>query len=424
LETRKLAPAVIKEAGQVLGFDIFLEQKLRRERSIEFRKQFGFTTPSFLVISPSKACNLRCMGCYADSDKDCLSLEWGLVHKIVEDARKLWGTQFIVISGGEPLAYRSQGKTILDLAEKHKDTYFMMYTNGTLITPEIAQRMSELGNLVPMISLEGWREETDARRGEGVFDKVMNAMDLLDRAGVIYGSSLTATRKNAEEILSDEFMDYLFLQKHISICWIFQYMPIGRSFTLDLMPSPQQRIWMWKQSWQLVREKRYFVADFWNHGTLVNGCLSAGGHDNGGYLYIEWNGNVTPCVFVPFSPVNVKDVYARGGNLNDIYAEPFFADIRKWQRDSENKNLLTPCLIRDHNLVLRRLICKNEADPIDLNASQALQDREYAEGLDRYADEYSQIANGVWERDYLEHESVHVGDDEDHTFQIEEFVAK
>ena len=402
--------ATLKEATEILGRDLFIKKELRKQKSEEFIKQYGFTTPSFLVISPSKACNLRCTGCYADSDAKTKTLEWDLVNQIINDARELWGTQFIVVSGGEPLAYHSQGKTVLDLAENNKDSYFMMYTNGTLIDTETARRMADLGNIVPTISLEGWRERTDARRGKGVFDNVMEAMDRLKEAGVLYGNSLTATRENAEEILSDEFIDFLFKEKESLICWIFQYMPIGRKFTLDLMPTPQQRLWMWKQSWKLVREKQYFLADFWNHGTVVDGCLSAGGHNNGGYFYIEWNGNVTPCVFVPYSPVNVKDIYNQGGNLNDIYTNPFFSDIRKWQHSCHGEHLLNPCLIRDHNPVLRHLIQTYEADPIDQNAYVAVQDGQYASGLDQYSEEYSQLADRVWEEVYIK--DNHLTDEE------------
>ncbi|MEN6570814.1 MAG: radical SAM protein [Anaerolineaceae bacterium] len=405
LTERQLSPSTFQMASSILAKDLFVMKSHLVERSVEFRAKFGFDIPSFLLISPTKACNLRCIGCYADADEQVRSLDWDVVDRLVGEMRTLWGAQFLVISGGEPLAYRSQGKTILDLAAMHRDVYFMFYTNGTLITRELAQQMSELGNLIPMISLEGWRERTDARRGAGVFDKAMAAMDALYDSGVIYGASLTAMHNNAEEILSDEFVDFLFIQKHISIAWLFEYLPIGRAYTLEYMVTPQQRLWMWQQSWKFVRSKRYFMADFWNHGTAVDGCLSAGGHGRGGYLYIEWNGNVTPCVFVPYSPVNIKDVYARGGNLNDIFCEPFFADLRRWQmqikKDTGGSNLLNPCPIRDHNADLRQLIRKHEAEPIDPNSAAALQDAHYSEGMDRYDAEYQKIVDRLWETAYL-----------------------
>ena len=410
LTEQKLSEATFEKAARVLGKDLLVEKSVRLEKAKEFSEKYGFAQPSFLLISPSKACNLRCTGCYADSDDQVRTLDWDIVDRVVTEARELWGIQFIVISGGEPMAYRSQGKTILDLAEAHPDNYFIFYTNSTLITDEIVQRLAKLGNLIPMISLEGWKERTDTRRGSGVYDKVMDRMDALNAAGVLFGVSLTATSQNCEEILSDEFIDFLIEKKHAAMGWVFQYMPIGRSYTLDLMPKPEQRLKMWKQSWHLVHDKHIFVADFWNHGTVVDGCLSAGGHGNGGYMYIDWNGNISPCVFVPYSPVNLKDVYARGGTLMDIYNEPFFADIRKWQvnikAQTNGKNLLNPCPIRDHNADLRQFIRKHEAEPTDHNAAEALQDASYAEGMDKYDARWQSIVDTVWEKTYVNDEML------------------
>jgi sulfatase maturation enzyme AslB (radical SAM superfamily) len=215
LNDEKLSPATFRAASEIIGRDLFVEKKPRLDLAEHFSAQYGgYKQPAFLTLSPSKACNLRCTGCYADADASLPHLEWDLVDKIVTDARTLWGLQFIVVSGGEPMAYRSQGKSILDLAEKHQDVFFMMYTNGTLITDEVAERMAKLGNVVPAISLEGWEARTDARRGKGVYQQVMAAMDRLHKAGVLYGVSLTATRENAEEVLSDEFIDFLFNKKH------------------------------------------------------------------------------------------------------------------------------------------------------------------------------------------------------------------
>lgn len=400
LNVYELSESTINSLTDIVVKELFINQSLRKKKSILYKEEHGYITPSFIVISPSKACNLRCVGCYADSNEKIRTLDWDLVNQIVKDARELWGTQFVVVSGGEPMAYRSKGKTILDIIEQNPETFFMMYTNGTLIDDEVAARMARMGNVLPAISLEGWRERTDQRRGEGVFDKVMAAMDRLFEAGVLYGVSLTATRHNAEEILSEDFIEFLFKEKHAVIGWIFQYMPIGRAFTTQLMPTPQQRLEMWQQSWKLVHEKRVFLADFWNHGTIVDGCLSAGGHDNGGYFYIDWNGNVTPCVFVPFSPVNVNDIYSKGGNLNTIYDNPFFQRIRRWQKNEYDGNLLMPCLIRDHHKVLRQFIQEYEPNAIDENAEMTLVDVEYAVTMDQYAENYRSLSQPVWEKVY------------------------
>lgn len=396
----KLSKETIEGLMGVLVRDQLVDKSIREKKGDEFKAQYGEKQPSFLTISPSKACNLRCTGCYADSDASAAHLEWDVVDRIVTEANQLWSSKFMVISGGEPLAYRSQGKTILDLAEKHPDVFFMFYTNSTLMTDEIVERMRTLGNIIPAISVEGWREKTDARRGAGVYDRIMQSMDLLYSKGVPFGVSLTATRENAEEILSDEFIDFLFAKKHALFGWVFQYMPIGRSYTLDLMPTPEQRVWMWHQSWKIIREKRIFLADFWNHGTIVGGCLSAGGSGDGGYFYIDWNGSISPCVFVPYTPVNINRIYEKGGNLNDVWKEPFFADIRSWQYGYKKKNIMAPCLIRDHNDVLRQLIRENEPEPSDDNARQAMLDPKYAEGLDQYSAKYQELTGPIWESYY------------------------
>ena len=110
--------------------------------------------------------------------------------------KKLWGIRFVVISGGEPFAYRSEGKGIVDLCEKHSDCFFMTYTNGTLINENVSRRLSKAGNMLLCISVEGWKERTDERRGEGVFNKVLTTMDRLRTDGVPFGLSLTGTRHN------------------------------------------------------------------------------------------------------------------------------------------------------------------------------------------------------------------------------------
>jgi len=111
------------------------------------------------------------------------------------------------------LMYRSERKDLFDILRENQDQYFMMYTNGTLIDREAARRLAELGNLTPVISVEGWERETDARRGQGVFTRILQAMENLRACGVSFGISMTATRENAEIILSDGLIDYYFKEQ-------------------------------------------------------------------------------------------------------------------------------------------------------------------------------------------------------------------
>ena len=138
--------------------------------------------------------------------------------------------------GGEPFVWRP----LLDVAERHHQSQFMVFTNGTMINDRVADRIVELGNVSPVISIEGSRESTDARRGEGTYDRIMAAMDRLRERGAFFAYSCTGTSQNVDEIVSDEFAD-LMVEKGASYGWYFLYMPVGRDPDLSLMPSAEQR---------------------------------------------------------------------------------------------------------------------------------------------------------------------------------------
>ncbi len=377
-----------------------------------FQAKYGCRPPGFLLISPTKTCNLRCTGCYADSGPSTEKLEWPIINRMVREARELWGLTFIVLSGGEPLAYRDEGKTILDLAEMNQDMFFMMYTNGTLIDEEVARRMSKLGNLIPAISVEGLGEATDHRRGQGVFDKIVAAMERLRRHKVFFGVSMTATRENADSLLSDEVINFYFEKMGAAFGWLFHYMPMGRAYTLEMLPTPEQRLRMWQRAWQLVHERQLFLADFWNSGTGANGCQSAG--HPGGYLTVDWDGKIAPCVFIPYSPLNIHEVYAQNKNLNDVWEHPFFDKLRNWQWDYSNElkytkgswhgNLMMPCPIRDHYDEFHKILKDHNPEPIDENAQAAMEDEDYYKGMVAYNRDVAKLFEPIWEKRYMKGE--------------------
>ena len=166
LSNQKVAPAFLKEYQADVAQDILKAPGDPRTKE-GFYAENGEYPPGFLVISPTKTCNLRCVGCYANSGTDKEKLDWQVFDRILTEVRSLWGKRAVVISGGEPFAYRSNGMNLLDMVERHPECIFMSYTNGTLIDDKVAKRLAELGNFTPAISVEGWRERTDARRGRG-----------------------------------------------------------------------------------------------------------------------------------------------------------------------------------------------------------------------------------------------------------------
>ena len=163
---------------------------------------------------------------------------------------------------------------------------------------------------------------------------------------------------------------------------------------------------MWDRTWEILRKKRLFIVDFWNFGPVSSGCISSG--KSAGYLYIDWNGKVMPCVFFPYSPVNINEAFEQGKDLNDVWAEPFFAAIRNWQDEyakmgspHETGNWIAPCPMRDHHAEARQIINMYEPEPKDEMAAAALSDPDYYEGLVEYDRKLSDVLDPIWERRYL-----------------------
>jgi MoaA/NifB/PqqE/SkfB family radical SAM enzyme len=406
-EQGRVSPHVTRAIiGNLVGSTILRE----KERTHGFVQKYGFPPPHLLTISPTKKCNLFCKGCYAASsagNSETLTAE--VLNRIIKEKKQLWGSYLTVITGGEPLLYKDDGKGILDIFEQNNDSYFMMYTNGTLITREVARRMAQLGNVTPAISIEGFQKETDGRRGEGVYRRILQAMENLRSEGVPFGISMTATRHNAEVLLSDELIDFYFEHQGAIYAWLFQYMPIGRSYTVDLMVTPEQRVKMFQREQYLIKERNIFLVDFWNGGPYSHGCISAG--RTGGYFFIDWNGNIAPCVFFPYYVSNIYDVYREDKTLDDVLFSPYFESIRTWQNlygyaqpPRKVGNFVTPCPMRDHHDVGHSIIKRFKARPMDENAAAALEDAEYRERMRQYGREITSLTQDLWEEEYLSHE--------------------
>ena len=127
-------------------------------------------------------------------------------------------------------------KDILKLAEKHNDVQFAIYTNSTLIDEPFCEEVVRLGNIAFMLSIEGTPETNDARRGEGHYAAVMNAMDLLKKHGIVFGTSICYTSQNIEAVTNDTFMRFL-CDKGAHFGFYFHYMPVGNEAAPELMPT-------------------------------------------------------------------------------------------------------------------------------------------------------------------------------------------
>jgi MoaA/NifB/PqqE/SkfB family radical SAM enzyme len=325
-------------------------------RQFEIAKELGVSVPWTILIDPTSACNLSCTGCWAGKYKKSDSLDINTIDRIINEAKEL-GIYFIVLSGGEPTIYPD----LFEIFQRHPDVGFMMYTNGTLIDDKMADKMLKVGNVSPAISLEGFRKSTDARRGEGVYDKIMAAMDRLHQRGIIFGISVTVTSKNADELFAtDDFVDHV-IDKGAIYGWSFHYIPIGRDPDLDLMITPEQRAKLAYRVPEIRNNKPLFLADFWNDGTFTGGCIAGGRR----YFHINAKGDVEPCAFVHFAVDNIKNK-----SLKEVLQNPLFKSYQKRQPFSDN--MLAPCPIIDNPEALRSIVNESGARPTHPGAETVL----------------------------------------------------
>jgi len=353
-----------------------------RER---FHEQEGFYPPNFIVISPTMRCNLRCPGCWAALYEDVPHMEMELLERIVSECRNELGVRFFTIAGGEPFIR----KDLLDFYDRHDDCYFLVYTNGLLIDDETVDRLGIAGNVAPMLSVEGRRDSTDRRRGGGTYAALSEVRKRLSDAGVLHGFSVTATRDNVYEVSSEEFIDEM-IDEGALVGWYFHYIPIGRDPDPSLMLTAQERDDLRRRVFALRTSRPIFLADFWNDGPAVQGCMAGGQR----YLHINPEGDVEPCVFAHFAVDNVREK-----SIREALRHPFMAAIR--EGIPYDGNLLMPCMIIDRPAVLRRLCAEHGARPTHPGATSLL--GEFAGELDRKAASLADVMRGVWDRDEWQH---------------------
>ena len=352
---------------------------LGRTKRENFGRELGASVPQLLLIDPTSSCNLRCEGCWAGEYSKVDRLEPELFSRIIKEAKEL-GIYWIVLSGGEPFCY----PYLLDVVAEHPDSVFMSYTNGR-------SSMRGLPIALPIWPISHRHSALRAGvnrlmpAGKGTFDKVMHAMDLLRERGVFFGASVTSMSNNINQIFSEEYIDFL-VDKGATYMWSFHYIPIGRNPNVDLMLTPEQRLWMIDKVRELRNTRPILIADFWNDGEFTGGCI-AGGRQ---YCHINAAGDVEPCAFVHFAVDNIKDK-----SLREVLQNPLFKAYQK--RQPFNENHLAPCPIIDAPASLRELIKESGAKPTHRGAEEVLQG-EVAEHLDQISKKWLELAGQYQEK--------------------------
>lgn len=341
---------VVEQMLMSLGIDAgYYGTKAVREN----REKYHCNIPFIILFDPTSACNLKCKGCWAAEYGHKQSLSNEEMQSIVTQGKEM-GTHFYMLTGGEPLIRKND---IIELARKNQDAGFVIYTNATLVDQKFCDDMNEVGNIGLALSLEGTEESNDWRRGEGAYKRTIEAMELLKKNKCLFGVSVCYTRKNIEFVTSDEFMDMI-IEKGAKYSLMFNYMPVGHDADKDLIPTPEQREYMYKWLKKVRNQKTgkpIFIMDFQNDAEYVGGCI-AGGRN---YFHINSAGDIEPCVFIHYSDTNI-----RTHTLMEALKSPLFTQYYKNQ--PFNDNHLRPCPMLENPEFLRKMVKESGAHSSDL----------------------------------------------------------
>lgn len=306
-----------KETAFILKYALSSKEARKKRESLNTN---GENVPAFLISSITSNCNLFCKGCYARENKSCgegLNKEqlsgkrWGEIFK---EARDL-GISFILLAGGEPLLRRD----VIEKAAEVKEIIFPIFTNGTMLQKEYINLFDKNRNLVPMLSIEGDRDQTDGRRGEGTYDALMNVMNTLNEKNILYGASVTMTTENVRTITSKDFFDKLY-NKGCRIFIFIEYVPVTET-TKHLAPADTERETL--ENEQLKLREQYedvIFLSFPGDEKYSGGCLAAGR----GFFHINVDGSAEPCPFSPYSDISLKDC-----TLREALKSPLFKKLNE-----------------------------------------------------------------------------------------------
>ena len=344
------------------------------------REKYQCNIPWAILMDPTSACNLHCTGCWAAEYGNKLNLSFEDLDSIITQGKEL-GVYLYIYTGGEPLVRK---KDLIALCNKHSDCVFLCFTNSTLIDEEFADEMLRVKNFVPAISLEGFETANDSRRGDGVYQKVMHAMQILRDRKLPFGISTCYTSVNCNDITSEEFIDQV-IGMGAKFAWFFHYMPVGQDAAPELLPTPEQRKMVFEKIRGYRSTKPLFTMDFQNDAEYVGGCIAGGRR----YLHINAAGDVDPCVFIHYSNANIHDV-----SLLDALRSPLFMAYHDNQ--PFNENMLRPCPMLENPQILPKLVAATGAHSTDPQAPETADT--LCARTTGYAADWTPVAEELWKQ--------------------------
>lgn len=289
--------------------------RVRKEQEAQ-----GLHVPLFLIASISSQCNLRCAGCYARAAGGCGSTanqqdlsvdQW---RSIFSQAARL-GVSFILLAGGEPFLRRD----VLALAAEFSRMIFPVFTNGTMLDKAEIEFLDRHRNLIPVLSIEGSKKDTDHRRGEGTDERIRQAMAELKQRHILFGISITVDKNNMDHVMEEAFVQELYGQG-CGLTLYVEYVPAEEG--TEHLVLDEREIHDLQERCKALKKKfeRMIVLSFPGDEQAMGGCLASGR----GFFHINPQGNAEPCPFSPYAKQNLCS-----SSIEEVLKSSYFSDLRE-----------------------------------------------------------------------------------------------
>ena len=300
--------------------------------------------PPFLYVSIINSCNLRCQGCWVDVEAPREMIGLDELNRLIGDA-KAHGNSFFGILGGEPFMHPQ----LLDMLAAHPDCYFQLFTNGQFITEKVAERLRELGNATPLVSIEGREITSDLRRGKkDVFNKTMRGLDACLKARLLTGVATSVCQSNIGELLTEDWLREL-IKRGVHYVWYHTYRPVGPKPNYELALRPDQLVRVRKFIVEMRAEVPIAIIDaYYDHDGQAL-CPMATGISH----HISPRGEIEPCPVIQFAVENVRDPRGVFATMRD---SAFLRDFRQAAAQSTRG-----CIVLERPDLIRELALKHGA---------------------------------------------------------------
>jgi MoaA/NifB/PqqE/SkfB family radical SAM enzyme len=296
----KLAKRLLLETDKRLLWKLAWNMGFKGARSIQLHKRRlrrGEFFPPFLYVSVINSCNLRCQGCWVDVAAKQEKIEVDALHRLFTEAKAM-GNSFFGILGGEPLMHGE----LFDVLERHRDCYFQVFTNGHFITDAVAKRIRRLGNITPLVSVEGNEIVSDERRGRlGVLSQTMEGLQNCLNNKVLTGVCTSLCQTNFD-LLSERWVDRL-IDMGVMYTWFHVYRAVGPAACPELCLTPEQQTEARRFVVEMRARKPIIIIDAYYDGEGRALCPAATGFTH----HISPWGDIEPCPVIQFARESIHD---------------------------------------------------------------------------------------------------------------------